>query len=225
MIIGMLNQKGGVGKTTLSVSIAHELARKNTPEDVLLVDADPQQSALSWSEVRENKLPFAVIGLAKKSLHRDLPAIGKNYKHIIIDGPPRVTELARSCIMAADIVIIPCTPSPYDIWASEETIQLVKEAAVYKENLKYCFVINRKIANTAIGRDVVDVLNSMEMKVLTAHVCQRVIFAEAAASGKTVFDLEPESKASEEIEKLVNEIVEMEKLKNGQKSHYQKSEV
>lgn len=225
MIIGMLNQKGGVGKTTLSVSIAHELARKSTPEDVLLVDADPQQSALSWSEVRENKLPFAVIGLAKKSLHRDLPAIGKNYKHIIIDGPPRVTELARSCIMAADIVIIPCTPSPYDIWASEETIQLVKEAAVYKENLKYCFVINRKIANTAIGRDVVDVLNSMEMKVLTSHVCQRVIFAEAAASGKTVFDLEPESKASEEIEKLVNEIVEMEKLKNGQKSHYQKSEV
>jgi len=225
MIIGMLNQKGGVGKTTLSVSMAHELARKNKPEDVLLVDADPQQSALSWSEVRENKLPFAVIGMAKKSLHRDLPAIGKNYKHIIIDGPPRVTELARSCIMAADIIIIPCTPSPYDIWASEETVQLVKEAAVYKEDIKYFFTINRKIANTAIGRDVVDVLNNMEMKVLTSHICQRVIFAEAAASGKTVFDLEPESKASEEIEELVNEIIEVERLKNDQKSYYQKSEV
>ncbi len=221
----MLNQKGGVGKTTLSVSIAHELARKNKPEDVLLVDADPQQSALSWSEVRENKLPFAVIGMAKKSLHRDLPAIGKNYKHIIIDGPPRVTELARSCIMAADIIIIPCTPSPYDIWASEETVQLVKEASVYKENIKYFFTINRKIANTAIGRDVVDVLNNMEMKVLTSHICQRVIFAEAAASGKTVFDLEPESKASEEIEELVNEIIEVERLKNDQKSYYQKSKV
>lgn len=225
MIIGMLNQKGGVGKTTLSVSIAHELARRNKSEDVLLVDADPQQSSLNWSEVRESKLPFAVIGMAKKSLHRDLPAIGKNYSHIIIDGPPRVTELARSCIMAADIVIIPCTPSPYDIWASEETVQLVKEATIYKENLKYFFTINRKISNTAIGRDVVDVLNSMEMRVLTSHICQRVIFAEAAASGKTVFDLEPESKASEEIENLVNEIIEMEKLKHDQKSHYQKSEV
>lgn len=225
MIIGMLNQKGGVGKTTLSISIAHELARRGGQEDVLLVDADPQQSALSWSEVRESKLPFAVIGMAKKSLHRDLPAIGKNYKHIIIDGPPRVTELARSCIMAADMVVIPCTPSPYDIWASEETVQLVKEASVYKENLKYCFVINRKIANTAIGRDVVDVLNNMDMKVLDSHICQRVIFAEAAASGNTVFDLEPESKASEEIEKLVNELLEFGSLKNGQKNCHQKSEV
>ena len=209
MIIGMLNQKGGVGKTTLSVSIAHELSRKNSSEDILLVDADPQQSALSWSEVREGKLPFTVIGMAKKSLHRDLPAISKNYKHVIIDGPPRVTELARSCIMAADIVIIPCTPSPYDIWASEETVQLVKEALIYKENLKYCFTINRKITNTAIGRDVVEVLNNMEMPVLDSHVCQRVIFAEAAALGKTVFDLEPESKASEEIEKLVSEILRL----------------
>ncbi len=207
MIIGIINQKGGVGKTTLSVSIAHELARKGESESVLLVDSDPQQSALSWSEVRESKLPFAVIGMAKKSLHRDLPAISKNYEHVIIDGPPRVTDLARSCIMAADMVIIPCTPSPYDIWASEETVQLVKEASVYKENLKCCFTINRKIANTAIGRDVVDVLNSMEMKVLDSHVCQRVIFAEAAASGNTVFDFDPESKASEEIEKLVDELL------------------
>ncbi len=208
MIIGMLNQKGGVGKTTLSISVAHELARKNSPDDILLVDADPQQSALNWSEVRESRLPFTVIGLAKKSLHRDLPAIGKNYKHIVIDSPPRVTELARSCIMASDIVIIPCTPSPYDIWASQETVQLVKEASVYKENLKYLFAINRKITNTAIGRDVVDILGNMGMDVLCSHVSQRVIFAEAAASGNTVFDLDSESKACEEIENLVSELLD-----------------
>lgn len=209
MIILLENQKGGVGKTTLSISIAHDLALRGTPDDVLLVDADPQQSALSWSEVREGALPFSVIGMAKKSLHRDLPAIAKNYKHVVIDGPPRVTDLARSCIMASDIVIIPCTPSPYDIWASEETVQLVKEASVYKEKLKCYFTINRKIANTAIGRDVVDVLNDMDMEVLKSHICQRVIFAEAAASGKTVFDLDPESKASEEIRSLVDEIIKV----------------
>ena len=208
MIIGMLNQKGGVGKTTLSVSIAHQLAINSSSTDVLVVDADPQQSALSWSEVREGQLPFAVIGLAKKSLHRDLPAIGGNYKYIIIEGPPRVTELARSCVMASDIIIIPCTPSPYNIWASEETVQLVKEACVYKESLKYAFAINRKISNIAIGRDVVDVLNNMEMNVLNSHVCQRVIYAEAAASGYTVFDLEPEGKAAEEIKHLVDDILE-----------------
>jgi len=217
MIIGMLNQKGGVGKTTLSVSIAHELARddRNRPEDILLIDADTQQSALSWSEVRENELPFTVIGLAKKSLHRDLPAIGKNYKHIIIDGPPRVAELTRSCIMASDIVIIPCTPSPYDIWASEETIQLVKEATIYKEKLKCFFAINRKIANTAIGRDVVQILNNRDMPLLYSYVCQRVIFAEAAASGKTIFDLAPDSKAAQEIENLVYEILGIKRMIDG----------
>jgi chromosome partitioning protein len=207
MIIGILNQKGGVGKTTLSVSIAHELARRGVADDVLVVDADPQQSSLNWSEVREGKLPFAVIGFSKKSLHRDLPSIAKNYKHVIIDGPPRVTELARSCIMASDLVLVPCTPSPYDVWASSETVDLIKEALVYKEKLKGVFAINRKIANTAIGRDVVELLNDMELPILNSHISQRVIFAEAAGSGKTVFDVEAEGKAANEIIALVNEIL------------------
>jgi len=210
MIIGILNQKGGVGKTTLSISMAHNLARRSSSDDVLVVDSDPQQSSLSWSEVREGKLPFTVIGFSKKSLHRDLPPIAKNYKHIIIDGPPRVTELARSCIMASDIVIVPCTPSPYDIWASSETVELIKEAAVYKEKLKGVFVINRKITNTAIGRDVVEALKEMELTVLNSHISQRVIFAEAAASGKTVFDIEPEGKAANEIVSLMDEILSVE---------------
>jgi len=212
MIIGILNQKGGVGKTTLSVSIAHELARRSL-DDVLVVDSDPQQSSLSWSEVREEKLPFMVIGFSKKSLHRDLPPIAKNYKHVIIDGPPRVTELARSCIMASDLIIVPCTPSPYDIWASSETVELIKEATIYKEKLKGVFVINRKIANTAIGRDVVDVLNTMDIPLLSSFVSQRVIFAEAAALGKTVFDVEPEGKAAFEISALVDEILEFGEMK------------
>lgn len=208
MIIGFLNQKGGVGKTTLSVCVAHKLSIDNASARVLLVDADPQQSALGWSEVRDKKPPFAVIGMATKSLHRDLPSIARDYEYVIIDGPPRITELARSCVMASDVVVIPCTPGSYDVWASKETVQLVKEAAVYKEKLKYCFVINRKIVNTAIARDVADVLNNMDMPVLKNDVCQRVIFAEAAASGLTVFDLDPESKASEEIANITNELLE-----------------
>ena len=210
MIIGVLNQKGGVGKTTLSLSIAHELARRTSADDVLVVDSDPQQSALNWSEVREIKLPFTVIGFSKKSLHRDLPPIAKNYTHVVIDGSPRVTELARSCIMASDLVVVPCTPSPYDIWASTETIELIKEATIYKEKLKGVFTINRKIANTAIGRDVVEMLNGMELPVLSSHITQRVIFAESAATGKTIFDVEPEGKAASEISLLVDELLKFE---------------
>ncbi len=166
LIIGLLNQKGGVGKTTLSVSIAHELVRRQQNTKVMVVDADPQQSSLSWSEVRESSPPFSVIGFAKKSLHRDLPPIAAGYDFTIIDGPPRAAELARSCIMASDIVIIPCTPSPYDIWASAETVNLIKEANIYKEKLKSVFTINRKITNTAIGRDVTDALSDFKLKIL-----------------------------------------------------------
>ena len=202
----MLNQKGGVGKTTLSISVAHALSLKNNKERVLLVDADPQQSALIWSDVRDGDHPFTVISLPKKNLHRDLAEMQSDYNHIIIDGPPRVTDLARSCIMASDLVVIPCTPSPYDLWASEETVNLVKEATEYKENLKFIFTLNRKIVNTAISRDVVKSLKEMDVKVCKAQVSQRVLFAEAAAQGCTVFDIEPNGKAANEIKKLVKEL-------------------
>ena len=207
MIIGLLNQKGGVGKTTLSVSIAHALTRRQANSKVMVVDADPQQSSLSWSEVRESSPPFSVIGLAKKSLHRDLPPIAAGYDFTIIDAPPRASELARSCIMASDLVIIPCTPSPYDIWASAETVSLIAEANIYKEKLKSVFAINRKITNTAISRDVADALSDFKLPVFKSQVSQRVVFAEAAASGMTVFDVEPKGKAAQEIINLVDEIL------------------
>lgn len=208
MIIGVLNQKGGVGKTTLSTNIAHKLSTSHVNRNVLLVDADPQQSALSWAEARHDSPPFNVIGLASKTLHRDLPKLINEYDFVIIDGPPRTTDLARSCIMASDLVIIPCTPSPYDVWASQETINLISEAKVYKENLNSAFVINRKITNTAIGRDVLEALSSFDIPTLQATISQRVIFAEAAAEGQTALEVEPNGKAAKELDRLVNEILE-----------------
>lgn len=208
MIIGILNQKGGVGKTTLSTNIAHQLAALCPDESVMLVDADPQQSALSWVEARSDSPSFSVIGLASKTLHRDLPKLVSRHRFVVIDGPPRTTDLARSCIMASDLVLIPCTPSPYDVWASQETVTLLEEAAVYKETLKSAFVINRKITNTAIGRDVTDALTAFNIPTLAAQISQRVVFAEAAASGQTALEFEPHGKAAKEIVDLVNEITE-----------------
>jgi chromosome partitioning protein len=77
---------------------------------------------LDWSTARESESLFSVIGLPKASLHRDLSQIGQGYDHIVIDGPPRVTDLVRSAIMAVDLVVIPVQPSPYDIWAVDEII-------------------------------------------------------------------------------------------------------
>jgi chromosome partitioning protein len=127
----------------------------------------------------------------------------------VIDGPPRVYEVARSAIISSDLVVIPVQPSPYDVWAVKEIVDLIREATVFKESLKAVFVINRKIVNTAIGRDVVDALSEYQYPVLKSQVCQRVGFAESAANGQTVFEVEPTSTAAHEIEALVKEIQEL----------------
>lgn len=207
MILAILNQKGGVGKTTLSVHLATALARRGFR--VLLVDADPQGSALDWSGIRAADPLFSVIGLPKATLHRELPSIARDYDHVVIDGPPRVYDVARSAIMASDVVVIPVQPSPYDVWAAKEIVELLREAAAFKENLKSVFAINRKIAKTAIGRDVTEALAEYAIPILRAALCQRVSFAESAAQGSTVLELEPASLASQEVEALVNELLEM----------------
>lgn len=206
MIIGCLNQKGGVGKTTLSVNIAAALAQ--TGVRVLLIDADPQGSALDWATAREGEPLLSVVGFPRKTLHREIDQIGQGYDHIIIDGPPRVEELARAAIMASDIVLIPVQPSPYDIWASDEVVKLIDEARIYKQDLKATFVINRSIANTAIGRDVKDALAAYPISTMKSSITQRVIFAESATRGLSVHEIEASGPAAAEIRAVLDELME-----------------
>jgi len=207
MKISIQNQKGGVGKTTLAIHLSHALALKGAR--VLLVDADPQGSARDWAAARSDKPPFSVIGLDRPTLHRDLPPLAKDYDHVVIDGPPRVSELARSAIIASDLVVVPIQPSPYDVWAADEVIKLIREASVFKENLKSVFVINRRIVNTAIGRDVGDALAEYLIPVLKTVISQRVSFAESAAAGGTVLDTDPNGAAAKEILALTEEILSL----------------
>lgn len=95
------------------------------------------------------------------------------------------------------------------VWAAKEIVDLIAEVIQFKENLKTAFVINRKIANTAIGRDVGEALAGYPMPVLRSSICQRVAFAESAAQGLTVMDIEPNGSAAKEIEALVNELLEL----------------
>ena len=206
MIVGVLNQKGGVGKTTLSVNLAACLARAGAR--VLLIDADPQGSSLDWAAARQGDPLFSVVGFPRATIHKEIAQLGQGYDHIIIDGPPRVTDLARSAIMASDIVVIPVQPSPYDIWAAEEVVKLITEARVYKENIKSVFVVNRKITNTAIGRDVREALAAYPIHVLNASIAQRVVFAEAAAQGQAIFEIEPTGPAVAEMEAVAAELLE-----------------
>lgn len=204
MIIGVLNQKGGAGKTTIATNLACVVAKAGSR--VLLVDADPQGSSMAWSAARECDPLFPVISMAKPTLHRDLPSIAADYDVTIIDGAPRVNDLGRAAILASDVVVIPVQPSAFDAWATEETVQLIREAQQFKETLKTVFVINRKIVNTAIGRDVHNALSRFEFPTLDIELCQRVLYAEVAGQGLGVIEAEPRSEAALEMAQLATQL-------------------
>lgn len=207
MIVALLNQKGGVGKTTLALHLAGEWARRG--DRVTLVDADPQGSALDWSEQRAREgLPrlFGIIGLARDTLHREAPELARNADHVVIDGPPRVAGLMRSALLAADIILIPVQPSPFDGWASAEILRLIEEARIFRPQLVVRFVLNRSAARTVIARETSEALAEQDPPVLRSSVGQRVVFATAAQLGRLAFEIDRDSPAAKEITALATEI-------------------
>jgi chromosome partitioning protein len=207
MIVALLNQKGGVGKTTLALHLAGAWARQGGR--VTVIDADPQGSALDWSEQRAQEggpRLFGVLGLARDTLHREAPEIARGVDHVVIDGPPRIAGLMRSALLAADVVLVPAQPSPFDGWASGEMLNLIREARIFRPELIARFVLNRCAARTIIARETGDALAEHDPPVLAARIGQRVAFADAARTGQLVFEVESGGAAAREITALCGEI-------------------
>jgi chromosome partitioning protein len=202
MIISILNQKGGTGKTTLAVNMAREYTKRTLK--TLLVDSDSQGSALRWHEESGGEL-IDLTCLPVTTLDKDVVKFKDRYERIIIDGIPRVSPLTVCAIKAADVVLIPVQPSPYDIWATEDLVRLVKERMEITEGkLKAAFVICRHIKGTILGREITDQLLALGLPVFAHVTCQRQEYAKSVAEGRTV--CEGDTTAMREIVAIVNEL-------------------
>ena len=203
-VIAILNQKGGAGKTTIATHLARALQIGGA--DVLLVDSDPQGSARDWSAAKEDQ-PVPVVGIDRPTIERDLKSVARAKDYVVIDGAPQAADLAVSAIKAADVVIIPVQPSPYDIWATQDLVELVKQRIDITEGkLKAAFVVSRAIKGTKIGAEVAEALEAYGLPVLASRITQRVSYPSSAATGTTVCDADENSEAAKEIFALSKEI-------------------
>lgn len=210
LTIAVAGQKGGVGKTTLSTTVAAEWVKRGLR--VLLVDADPQASARTWGDVSAeagNSAPTIVA--MGPGLHRpdQLPAMLDGFDVTIIDCPPANGQVQRAALMVADLVLLPCSPSPMDLWALATSVELVEEAQVVRPDLQAAVVITQKDARTALGSQIRESLAESGLPTLQTEIHSRVAYAEAMILGLGVTTYAARSKAAREARELVNEIEEL----------------
>ena len=202
-VIAVLNQKGGSGKTTIAINLAHALQLQK--KKVLIVDADPQGTARDWSESRTTGI-CPVVGLDRESLARDLPAITESYDWVVIDGPPQLAGISAAAVKVADAVLIPVQPSPYDIWSCADLVDILDARRTVTDGLPHAaFIVSRAITNTKLSNEVSEALEEYGLPVLKARTTQRVAYPTTASTGGTVFD-DPAGQAAREIEEIRDEV-------------------
>jgi chromosome partitioning protein len=204
MIISLVNQKGGVGKTTVAINLAGGLAE--TGNRIMVVDSDPQGSVIQWQSIAVDS-EFEVLHLPGAHLKKELKTLGRRYDFIVIDSPPAIEEITRAAIEVSNLAIIPIAPSPFDIWSSKETIALVKALGKRYRKLSARILIYRKIPGTRLGKEAREAMRSYNLDILSTEISQRIVFVEAMIAGLSVLKYARKSIAADEIRSLCEEIV------------------
>jgi chromosome partitioning protein len=215
VFVSFINQKGGTGKTSLALHVAALMPGFGF--NTLLIDADPQASAMAWHACRvqsgrTNPPGLTVMANSNGTITDQLPELARSYDCVVIDGPPRGDRIARDVILASDLVMVPTRLSGFDVWAADSISKTIEEMRgiqrmASKRPLDWFYVINQKNARTTAGRAILRSLEKSGARVLDAHVCERACFVEATSLGLTIHETESaKAKGCVEIERLAEEI-------------------
>lgn len=207
MIVALLNQQHGVGKTTLALHLAGVWSCQS--QRVTVIDADPQGCALECSEMRAREwLPrrFAVIGLMRNMLHREAPNIARDVDRVIVDGPSHIAALTRSALLTADLVLVPVQLPPFGRAAFAETLRLVNEANTFRPQLRTRVVLNCCDVRAIDAREMARALTNSDPPVLTSCIGKRAVLADAVLTGRLAFEMAHSTAAVREITALAAEV-------------------
>ncbi len=174
----------------------------------MLVDSDPQGSARDWSKASEGSV-LTVIGMDRPTLDKDIQSIKSGFDFVVIDGAPQIAEMSTAAIKCSDLVLVPVTPSPYDIWACNDLVEIIKARQSVTDGLpKAAFVISRTNPTTRLSKEIVEALEVFELPIFKSFTSQRVVYAESATTGLTVLDVNGNLEAKKEIISIKDEVLE-----------------
>lgn len=208
LVFAVSNQKGGTGKTTLSMNLAAGLATRGR---TLIVDADPQGSAGQWAGLAPDQRPFplSVITVAG-NLAREINRFRQDYQYVVIDCPPTLeTEITRQAMSASDTILIPVQPSPIDLWASVRLARTIEQIKQGKPQLQAFIVLNQVEPRNALSRAMQQALAEFDIPSLNSVLRRRAIYRTSALEGASVFCIGKRGEsAAAEITSIIEELLQ-----------------
>ena len=207
-VIVVAGRKGGIGKSTIAGNLAGEFAAMG--KKVAALDADPQHSLAAWAEQGEGMLSQCVVKVTRGTadgMRAKVKAANDSADIVIIDTPPGMRDIAYQAMLVADLALLPCGPSPLDLFPLKEALALALKARAERRSKKprIRFVPSKIMKNTNLGRELSSSLEDMGKKVMPG-IGQRVAVAEAVMSGLTVREYAPGSPAQLEFEQLAKAV-------------------
>jgi len=211
-IITIANQKGGCGKTTITMQLAGALSLDKL--SILVVDADPQGTSTRWASSADDSVPFlahiAGLSAAGARVHKEIKKYMGLYDYILIDCPPAVDSITpQSALMVSDLVLVPIVPSPADLWAAVGIQELICRIQSSNESLNARIVMNMCQANINLNQEVLKQINTFGIDLTKSSLHLRTAYRQSAVLGRTVFDIPGADKACTEIKMLKEEVIKI----------------